>query len=274
VSLCLHPIDTIKVCIQTERYGSRNVLAVARRFVADRGARKLYSGVLTNLASSAPISAIYTSTYEAVKGLLLPRVGERTWVAHCVAGGMSSVATSAVYTPTECIKSRVQAGVYGSSFQALVSVVRKEGPLTLYRGLPAVLLRNVPQSVVKFFAYEQMKGAVRAASGREALEPHEILACGGVAGAMAAFFSTPFDTIKTRMQTQMGAQQVSLARTCSALLQQEGVKGLYRGILPRVTIYLTQGALFFASYELLKATYEAARAPPGSEGLTRHASPK
>lgn len=36
------------------------------------GLTGLYRGISTNVASSAPISAVYTFTYESVKGALLP----------------------------------------------------------------------------------------------------------------------------------------------------------------------------------------------------------
>jgi len=36
------------------------------------GVLGLYRGIASNIASSAPISAIYTYTYESVKGALLP----------------------------------------------------------------------------------------------------------------------------------------------------------------------------------------------------------
>lgn len=36
------------------------------------GLTGLYRGIASNIASSAPISAIYTLTYESVKGAFLP----------------------------------------------------------------------------------------------------------------------------------------------------------------------------------------------------------
>ena len=38
----------------------------------------------------------------------------------------------------------------------------------------------------------------------------------------------------------------------SQILAKEGVGGLYRGITPRLLIYKSQGAIFFASYEMIK----------------------
>ena len=194
VTVFLHPIDTIKVLAQVGAAdaASRNPAAIAARVLRDGGPLRLYSGLAPALASSAPISAIYTTAYEAVKRRLEPRVGpRRAWVAHCAGGAAASVATSVVYTPCECIKGRVQSGLASNAWQAfgqawtsqaaaqqmgnpaLAFAARIKGPLLLYSALPAVLLRNVPQSIVKFFAYEHLKAAfarhrhARAREGRE-----------------------------------------------------------------------------------------------------------
>ena len=55
------------------------------------------------------------------------------------------------------------------------------------------------------------------------------------------------------MQTQVGKEaQMSLTRTMSALVAKEGLPGLYRGLVPRLFIYLSQGAIFFTAYEVLR----------------------
>ena len=71
VSITLHPVDTIKVTIQAERNAREPLMKVIARMLSKRGVLGLYSGLTTSLASSAPISAIYTASYESVKGKLL-----------------------------------------------------------------------------------------------------------------------------------------------------------------------------------------------------------
>jgi hypothetical protein len=272
VSIFLHPVDTVKVLVQTELGQSRSLLQVFSKLVTSSGGpQRLYYGLGANLASSMPISAIYTSSYEAAKhglGHLIGREEERGWIRHCLAGASASVATSFVYTPSECVKNQVQAGIYTKSSTALYQIVTTEGPMSLYRAWPAVLLRNVPQSIAKFFAYEQLKLAVARQTKREP-NTTEMLAIGGVAGASGALFSTPFDVVKTRMQTQVGKQaQMNLSQTLKTVLAKEGVAGLYRGLVPRLFIYLSQGAIFFSTYEVLRRATHSLGKSKQQQGTT------
>jgi hypothetical protein len=151
VSLCLHPIDTIKTVIQAQTGQHHNLFPVLSSIISQRGLRGLYRGLGSNLASSAPTSAIYTFTYEAVKLGLLPFIPQgMSALAHCTAGGCASLATSIVYTPSECVKQQMQLGtLYRNSWLAFVGLLKNGGLPLLYSGWGAVLCRNVPQSVIK-----------------------------------------------------------------------------------------------------------------------------
>lgn len=258
VSLCLHPIDTVKTIIQAQTGSNRNLLPILSSVISTRGLKGLYRGLGSNLASSAPISAIYTLTYEAVKAGLLRHIPEdMSALAHCAAGGCASVATSIVYTPSECVKQQMQVnGLYRNSWQAFTSILKQGGLPLLYKGWGAVLFRNVPQSVIKFYTYEGLKHWVQGGPRRDTpLTTLQALAIGGAAGSTAAFFTTPFDVVKTRLQTQIpgSVQQYSgVVHAFQCIATTEGIAGLYRGLVPRLVIYVTQGALFFASYEFIK----------------------
>lgn len=259
VSLVLHPVDTVKVAIQADRRARRSVGAVVATMLKQRGPFGLYSGLSASLASAAPISALYTASYEAAKLKLAPLFSEdRQWVAHCAAGAAASVTTSFVYTPSECVKQRCQVSGNVKAWQAARMIVRESGVGGLYKGWTAVLCRNIPQSAIKFFVFEKLMRAVYASAAGRGAGTLPSLAVGGIAGSTAAMFTTPFDTVKTRLQTvgiagvDKGGVARGVAATARDIVAAEGVGGLYRGLLPRLFIYVTQGAVFFSSYEFTR----------------------
>ena len=93
------------------------------------------------------------------------------------------------------------------------------------------------------------------------------LVCGGLAGSTAALFTTPFDVVKTRLQTQIPGSRIQLGvlDTLKEIGTREGLKGLYRGLSPRLVMYMTQGALFFASYESFKKLFSLEIPQPKAE---------
>ncbi|GAU19446.1 hypothetical protein TSUD_76890 [Trifolium subterraneum] len=258
VSCCLHPVDTIKTVVQSCRVEQRSIFYIGKSIISDRGFPGLYRGITTNIACSAPISAVYTFTYESVKAALLPYLPKENYsFAHCVGGGCASIATSFIFTPSERIKQQMQVGShYRNCWDVLIGIIRNGGLSSLYAGWRAVLCRNIPHSMIKFYTYESLKQVMPSSS----IQSHtfQTLVCGGLAGSTAALFTTPFDVIKTRLQTQIPGsrnQYDSVFHALYKISKTEGLKGLYRGLTPRLIMYMSQGSLFFASYEFFKSAF-------------------
>ncbi|KAL9246713.1 hypothetical protein vseg_020212 [Gypsophila vaccaria] len=273
VSLCLHPVDTVKTVLQSSQAGQKSLSYIGQSIIAERGLSGLYRGISSNISTSAPISALYTFTYESVKGVLLPSLAkEYHSIAHCTAGGCASIATSFIFTPSDHIKQQMQVNSkYRNCWNAALRIIEKGGLLSLYAGWGAVLCRNIPHSIIKFYTYESLKQKfISSELPDNQPKASQTLLCGGLAGSAAALFSTPFDVVKTRLQTQMPGSARKYQNILNALHQirgQEGVKGLYRGLIPRLIMYMSQGALFFASYEFFKSLLSLDLARDSSETL-------
>ncbi|PKA45935.1 Protein mitoferrin-like 1, chloroplastic [Apostasia shenzhenica] len=260
VTLCLHPVDTVKTIIQANRIGQKSFYHVLRRTISEKGIFGLYRGIASNIASSAPVSAIYTFTYESVKGSLLPLLPQEYHsFAHCIAGGCSSIATSFIFTPSERIKQQMQVGSqYQNCWNAFIGCLQNGGIPSLYAGWGAVLCRNIPHSIIKFYTYESLKQLFSSTNPDASSSTLQTLVCGGLAGSTAALFTTPFDVVKTRLQTQAPGsigKYHGVFHALKEIARQEGLQGLYRGLTPRLAMYMSQGAIFFASYEFLKAVF-------------------
>jgi hypothetical protein len=125
------------------------------------------------------------------------------------------LAASIVYVPSEVLKTRLQlqgrynnpyfkAGYnYRGTFDAVKTIVRTEGPLTLFHGYRATLYRDLPFSALQFMFYEQFQSWARQwKQSRDIGIPLELLT-GAAGGGLAGVMTCPLDVVKTRLQTQI-----------------------------------------------------------------------
>jgi solute carrier family 25 S-adenosylmethionine transporter 26 len=81
------------------------------------------------------------------------------------------------------------------------------------------------------------------------LSAWESAACGALAGSISAAITSPLDRIKTLLMTN-GATYGGSVLTCAAkLIQDEGLRGLTTGMVPRVAYIAPSVAVFFVAYE-------------------------
>mmetsp|Transcript_29048 Transcript_29048/g.57024 ORF Transcript_29048/g.57024 Transcript_29048/m.57024 type:complete len:395 (-) Transcript_29048:151-1335(-) len=86
----------------------------------------------------------------------------------------------------------------------------------------------------------------------------EQLACGGIAGAVARTSVAPIDRVKILMQTQhiqlKGEKKYTgIRQTLQTILQEEGVKRLWRGNMTNMVRVIPYSATQFATYDFFKA---------------------
>lgn len=73
---------------------------------------------------------------------------------------------------------------------------------------------------------------------------------GGVSGALAAWLTTPFDVIKTRVMTAAEAMTIGQA------FRSIGPTGLFAGAGPRSAWWFCVSSVFFATYERLRSKFQ------------------
>merc|ERR1712118_449923 len=136
----------------------------------------------------------------------------------------------------------------GSAFR---SIVREDGPAGLFRGYWATCFRDTPFIVVLFLSYEQFKAwKIRLTFANhgpaQVFSPWsdaETVLWGGISGAIAAFLTTPFDVIKTRIMTSPEHL------TFTAALRTIGINQYFSGAGPRSAWWFGVSSIFFASFE-------------------------
>ena len=169
-----------------------------------------------------------------------------------LASTIGAVVCAVAVTPGDRLKVTLQAETGGGSrhpLGALRDLVREGGPLTLFAGLEATILREIPGTMVWIGVFEAvakwMQRSMRL--GRAAA-----VAAGGIAGGAAFWLLTlPIDRIKTLQQVlppEEAAEMLPLARK---IWEREGIRGFYAGIQP-VILRLSVDLIQFSTADALR----------------------
>ncbi|RAH44423.1 Pkinase-domain-containing protein [Aspergillus brunneoviolaceus CBS 621.78] len=280
VDCSLYPLDTIKTRLQKARTATpASTAAAAAPAVSLRQTiRGIYAGLPSVLFGSAPSAASFFIVYDGVKRLLLEPPTATTnssaaaaapspsrthiLLTHSLASSMGEIAACAVRVPTEVIKQRAQAGLFGGSSAAALkdilalrhapgagygSVVRE-----LYRGAGITIAREIPFTVLQFTMWESLKDGYAKRKGLEMVPASTSAMFGSVAGAIAAGLTTPLDVVKTRVmlaRRSSGEGKVRVREVVQEIAREGGGAAFWRGIGPRVAWIGIGGAVFLGSYQ-------------------------
>ncbi len=133
-------------------------------------------------------------------------------------------------------------------------IVKNLGIVGLYKGASACLLRDVPFSAIYFPAYSHLKRDLFGESPHKSLGVLQLLTAGAIAGMPAAYFTTPCDVIKTRLQVEARkGEQVynGLVDCAKKVYKEEGFKAFFKGGPARVLRSSPQFGFTLAAYEVL-----------------------
>jgi len=250
----LYPLDTLKTRLQ--------MAPGARAALPPLQPQNLFRGVFGSLTGQIPYGMLTFGSYEVYKSKLLAAFPNNNpfplYVAAAILGDLTG---SFWLCPSEVVKQQMQGGMHASLQAAVGSIYASAGMRGFYRGYVGQIMRDVPFRAVQLPAYEVVKKAwvrrfatdSKTKAVRE-LQPLENMAVGIVAGTFSAAITTPLDVIKTRLMT--GAGRVTLggaATMAKQIVAAEGVRGLYRGLVPRVVYVGPSVGVFFVVYEATKA---------------------
>lgn len=234
--LILFPLDTIKTRLQS-----------SSGFRGSGGFTRLYAGLGSACIGSIPSAAVFFAAYESGKRIL----PQDTWWSAGASAAVGETIACGIRVPVEVIKQRSQADTGRSSMQHLKITIKSEGGKGLFRGYTVMVMREIPFSFIQFPIWEQLKLLISARTGQPCTKSHAVI-CGAIAGGIAAFATNPLDVSKTRVMLADKSSQMSGGSVMYALrtvFQENGVKGLFAGVVPRVTWISIGGAIFLGGYE-------------------------
>ncbi|XP_053997814.1 mitochondrial thiamine pyrophosphate carrier-like [Hylaeus anthracinus] len=181
-----------------------------------------------------------------------------------VAGAGSGLVATTLSFPFDTIRTRLVAQssnhqVYKGIFHSCTAILQHESPKTFFNGLLPTLLQIIPHSGLQFAFYGLFTDTYKRYNNETNTSFTNSMVSGSAAGILAKTAIYPFDLSKKRLQIQgfeHGRKNFGAFFHCSGLidclkvtLKTEGVRGLFKGLLPSQLKAAATTALHFTAYE-------------------------
>jgi Mitochondrial carrier protein len=133
-----------------------------------------------------------------------------------------------------------------STFQTFMGIYRKEGIRGINRGVNAVAIRQTTNWGSRFGLSRLAETAIRRVTGKEdsqKLGSMEKILASGLGGGLSAW-NQPIEVIRVEMQSKTEdpnrPKNLTVGKTLRYIYSQNGLKGLYRGVAPRIGLGVWQ----------------------------------
>ncbi|KAI6676283.1 hypothetical protein NL676_037079 [Syzygium grande] len=272
---CTAPLARLTILFQVQGMHSdsatlkkASIWNEASRIVREEGFRAFWKGNLVTIAHRLPYSSVNFYTYEQYKKFLhmIPGVESyrgNTSTELCiqfVGGGLAGMTAATATYPLDLVRTRLAAQTnviyYRGIWHALRTISSEEGLLGLYKGLGATLLSVCPTIAISFSVYETLRSSWRSHRPDDSFVAVS-LACGSLSGIASSTATFPLDLVRRRKQLEGAGgrariYQTGIFGTLKHIVQNEGFRGLYRGILPEYYKVVPGVGICFMTYEALK----------------------
>lgn len=175
-----------------------------------------------------------------------------------IAGGIAGAASRTATAPLDRLKVILQVQTSRASLVPAVKKIWKEERfLGFFRGNGLNVVKVAPESAIKFYTYEMLKGVIGDIKGedKDEIGPFGRLLAGGIAGAIAQTAIYPLDLVKTRLQTYdagVGGKAPRLPTLTKDIWIREGPRAFYKGLVPSILGIIPYAGMDLAAYETLK----------------------
>ncbi|ORX68963.1 mitochondrial carrier [Linderina pennispora] len=272
----VYPIDLVKTRMQNQRAAVvgemmyKNSIDCFKKVIRNEGILGLYRGLGPQLVGVAPEKAIKLTMNDFVRSRMKNKdTGEITFAAELLAGAAAGGSQVVFTNPLEIVKIRLQTqgemlkdatglgakatGTSPAVRRGAITIVKELGLMGLYKGASACLLRDVPFSAIYFPCYSHLKKDLFHEGERE-LSITDLLLAGAIAGMPAAYFTTPADVIKTRLQVEAKKGETvytGLMDAARKIYKEEGFKAFFKGGPARILRSSPQFGTTLMCYELI-----------------------
>lgn len=255
-----HPLDLLKVQLQTQQEGKVSVLKLTTHIIRNDGLLSLYNGISASLLRQLTYSTARFGIYEVVKGLD-DSPNPPFWKTVLTAGA-AGAAGGVVGTPADLVNVRMQNDMklpvdkrrnYKNAIDGLVRVAKEEGATKMFSGLSMATSRAVFMTIGQLSFYDLFKKMLLDTNYfTDSPSTHFLSSL--MAGGVATTLTQPLDVMKTRAMNAKPGEFKGLT-DIFLYTAKLGPLGFFKGYIPAFVRLAPQTILTFLFLEQLKLNF-------------------
>lgn len=259
---CTHPLDLLKVHLQTQQKAELRLLGMGVKVVRTYGVFALYNGLSASLLRQLTYSMTRFAIYESVKNNLLEPGQVLPFYQKVLLGGFAGAIGGVVGTPADMINVRMQNDVklppemrrnYKHAIDGLWRVYREEGAVKLMSGATMASSRATLVTIGQLSCYDQIKQLLLT-TGIFADNVYLHFISSFLAGGIATAITMPLDVMKTRVMNAKPGQYSGLL-DCAKDIAKNGPFGFFKGFVPAFVRLGPHTILTFLFFEQLRLNF-------------------
>ncbi|CAL9736660.1 peroxisomal adenine nucleotide transporter 1 [Monosporozyma servazzii] len=275
----VYPLDLSKTLIQTQHHDKKhgenttipskkynNVIDCMKDIFKTKGIKGLYQGSTTSIVGTFIMNFCYFFWYTLIRKRYIKfklrslKVPLRISTIEELLIGIFAASMSQVFTTPISVISTRQQTIQTPEDAKFINVVKNlskqnNGDITAFwKGLKVGLMLTLNPSIT-YTSYQRLKKIIFKSSEQfdsDSLSPWQNFSLGVVSKCISTIMTQPLIVAKASLQS-VGSNYQNFQQVLLHLYKHEGLKGLWKGVLPQLTKgVIVQGLLFMFKGELAK----------------------
>jgi len=252
-----YPTEYVKTQLQLQSKSNpeySGIVDCAKKTYEQHGVKGLYRGAGVRVIGAGFQQMFRWGAYTNLTQVFRDeKTGKLSPTSNMICGlGAGVCEAICAVTPVETIKTRVTddqrkgTGNYRGSGDAIVKILRSEGPMGLYRGAFPTILKQGTNQAVRMPLQVAIFGVISFGDETKKQSPLLNGAAGFLAGCGSVLLTQPQDCVKSRMQGEAAKELYSGTVDCAMkMFKSEGPAAFFAGSIPRcVQVGMTSGISF------------------------------
>ncbi|KAK4337180.1 hypothetical protein RND71_044006 [Anisodus tanguticus] len=256
---CTHPLDLLKVLLQTKGKTEGNLFVTTFKIIKEQGVLALYNGLSASLLRQLTYSTVRFGIYETAKKSLTQDGSKMPFLQAVSLAAVAGSVGGFVGSPADLVNVRMQNDIKLplEERRNIYKIIRNEGFTKLFNGSLMATCRAMLVTIGQLSMYDQYKYLLLNNFSQyfdgDGLTTHFTASL--LAGASATTITQPLDVMKTRLMNAAQGEYRSVPHCALSIFKEKGLFGFFTGYIPAFVRLAPHTILTFIFFEQLRLNF-------------------